>query len=55
MERDGWISRRACPNDRRKRLISPTPRAKPVWEQGAACAVIMRQRNGPTVSQPLSN
>ena len=38
MERDGWITREDCLTDRRKRLVHPTPRAKPVWERGAACA-----------------
>lgn len=32
MERDGWIARRTCPEDRRKILLSPAPRVEPVWE-----------------------
>jgi MarR family transcriptional regulator for hemolysin len=33
MERDGWITRNACPNDRRKKIIRPTAAAEPVWEK----------------------
>jgi MarR family transcriptional regulator for hemolysin len=44
MERDGWITREDCPTDRRKRLVHPTERVKPVWEQGVACARRVRAR-----------
>lgn len=33
MERDGWIRRVPCANDRRRKLIRPLPAAKPVWER----------------------
>ncbi len=33
MERDGWIQRHPSVTDRRKKLIRPTPRVQPVWEQ----------------------
>ncbi len=38
MERDGWLVRRECPGDRRKKLISATERVEPVWETIAAAA-----------------
>lgn len=42
MQRDGWIRRDACPEDRRKKLIHPTPAAKPVWSKIVACAKRVR-------------
>ncbi len=44
MERDGWIRRDDCPNDRRKKLIRATPAAKPVWSRIVACAKDVRAR-----------
>jgi MarR family transcriptional regulator for hemolysin len=44
MERKGWICRRTCPSDRRKKLIYPTPRVKPVWSKIVACARRVRTR-----------
>ncbi|CAE7262347.1 slyA [Symbiodinium sp. CCMP2456] len=44
MERDGLIERKACPDDRRKRIISPTERALPVWERIIGCAKRINQR-----------
>ena len=38
MERDGWITRESCLEDRRKKLVRPTPAANPVWEKGVQCA-----------------
>jgi MarR family transcriptional regulator for hemolysin len=38
MERNGWIGRRACPSDGRRRVVFPKPKAKPIWEQGVQCA-----------------
>lgn len=37
MERDGLIERKACPDDRRKRIISPTEKALPMWERIVGC------------------
>jgi DNA-binding MarR family transcriptional regulator len=31
MERDGWLARSGCPNDRRKKRFRPTPKAQAVW------------------------
>lgn len=44
MERHGWIRRAGCSDDRRKRLVLPTPRARKVWEKGVACARRVRAR-----------
>lgn len=44
MERDGWLVRQPDPEDRRKKLIHPTPKVKPVWNQIAVCARKVRSR-----------
>ena len=33
MQRDGWIRREACPQDRRKNLICPLEAAEPIWSK----------------------
>ncbi len=44
MAREGWIQRHTDPDDRRKKLIMPTQKVKPVWERMAACARRVRAR-----------
>lgn len=44
MERDGLISREACAGDRRRKLIKPLPKAKPVWKKITECAERVRTR-----------
>ena len=44
MERDGWVERHAEGRDRRKKLIRPTRRVQPVWEQMMACIRRVRAR-----------
>ena len=44
MERDGWIRREACPEDRRRKLVHPTKAAEPVWNRITATARRVRQR-----------
>ncbi len=44
MERDGWITRQACADDRRKKLIRATPRVEPIWSKIAAAARRVRAR-----------
>lgn len=44
MERHGWIGRRVCPNDARRRLVFPKSKAKPIWEKGVQCAHRVRER-----------
>jgi MarR family transcriptional regulator for hemolysin len=53
MERDGWIRREACPEDRRRKLVHPTKAAEPVWNKITAAARRVRQRaiKGLTASQ----
>lgn len=33
MERDGWLVRQNCPNDRRKKRIRPTEKANEIWNR----------------------
>jgi MarR family transcriptional regulator for hemolysin len=44
MERDGWISRIACPSDRRKKILVVNPTADGVWDKIVACAKRVRAR-----------
>lgn len=44
MERDGWIRREACPEDRRKKMIHPTEAVEPIWSQILACGRRVRRR-----------
>jgi MarR family transcriptional regulator for hemolysin len=38
MERDGWLDRYSCPNDRRKKRIRATDKAEAVWARMVNCA-----------------
>jgi MarR family transcriptional regulator for hemolysin len=44
MERDGLIERKSCPDDRRKRIITPTEKALPMWERIVGCGKRANQR-----------
>lgn len=44
MEEAGWIERHGDPGDRRKKLIRPTRRVKPVWERILGCIRSVRAR-----------
>jgi MarR family transcriptional regulator for hemolysin len=44
MERNGWITRKACPHDRRKKVVWAAPAAEPIWEKIVACAKSVRRR-----------
>ena len=44
MERDGWLQRYSCPDDRRKKRIRITPRAETVWNRMLECCRRVRQR-----------
>ena len=44
MERDGWIRRDGDKTDRRRKLVEPTPAAKPVWSKIVAVAKRVRAR-----------
>lgn len=44
MERDGWIQRTASPSDRRKKIIRPTEKVEPLWNQMISCGMRVRAR-----------
>jgi MarR family transcriptional regulator for hemolysin len=37
MERDGLLTRKSDPHDRRRKIIAPSPKAEPVWKKIIAC------------------
>ncbi len=51
MERDGWVERRPCPGDARKKLVHPLPRAEDVWDRIVATAEPLRRRAAHGLSQ----
>ncbi len=38
MERDGWLERYSCSNDRRRKRIRATEKVEPVWAKMVDCA-----------------
>jgi DNA-binding MarR family transcriptional regulator len=44
MERDGWLERSGCPNDRRKKRFRPTGKAEAVWGRMMECCRKVRAR-----------
>ena len=44
MERDGLLLRESCPGDRRRKMIRPLEKAKPVWKRIIACAEGVRAK-----------
>lgn len=44
MERDGWVERRTCPSDARKKLVHPLGRSQEVWDRIVATALPLRAR-----------
>ncbi len=44
MERDGWLERYGCPDDRRKKRIRATEKAEAVWNRMAECAHRVRAK-----------
>lgn len=44
MEEAGWVARHAAADDRRKKLIRPTRRVKPVWDRILGCIRSVRAR-----------
>ena len=44
MERRGWIVRHGSAEDRRKKIIRPTPRVDPIWKQIIDCLIRVRTR-----------
>ncbi|HMP04864.1 MAG TPA: MarR family transcriptional regulator [Lacipirellulaceae bacterium] len=44
MERDGLVARTDCPDDRRRKIIKPLPKARPLWKRIIASAEVVRNR-----------
>lgn len=44
MERDGLVERVGCAEDRRRKMIKPRPKAKPIWKRIVASAEVVRAR-----------
>lgn len=44
MERDGWLDRKPCPNDRRKKYIHTTERAETEWSRMVEICHAIRSR-----------
>jgi MarR family transcriptional regulator for hemolysin len=44
MERDGWLARQACLDDRRRNRITPTPKAAAVWKQSMELCQRIREQ-----------
>lgn len=52
MERDGWLDRYSCPNDRRRKRIRATEKAESVWARMVDCARKVRGIAKAGLSQP---
>ena len=44
MERDGWLTRQNCNEDRRRKLITATPKAQKIWDEMHACCEKIKQQ-----------
>ncbi len=44
MERDGLVARTDCPDDRRRKIIKPLAKARPIWKKIIASAEVVRGR-----------
>ena len=44
MERDGWLERYCCPDDRRRKRIRVTPKAEAVWLRMTECCRRVRAK-----------
>lgn len=51
MERDGWLDRYGCPNDRRRKRIRTTEKAETVWARMVECAAKVRSQAREGLSQ----
>ena len=51
MERDGWLERHGCPDDRRRKRIRVTPKAEAVWARMAECCRRVRSQATRGVSE----
>ncbi|QDT64449.1 MarR family winged helix-turn-helix transcriptional regulator [Calycomorphotria hydatis] len=44
MERDGWIVRESDPDDRRRKIVRPTPQVEPIWRTIRTQGMSVKQR-----------
>lgn len=44
MERDGWLTREGCDQDRRRKLIRPSTKAESVWGRMVDCCHEVREQ-----------
>ena len=44
MERDGWLTREPCEDDKRRKLLSPTDKAQALWSRMVECCHEVRQQ-----------
>jgi MarR family transcriptional regulator for hemolysin len=44
MERDGLVARTDCAHDRRRKIIKPLPKSRPLWKRIIASAEVVRSR-----------
>lgn len=44
MERDGWLERNCCPDDRRRKRLKATPQAEAVWNRTVECCQRVRRQ-----------
>ncbi len=51
MERDGWLERYPCCDDRRKKWIRATPKAEELWERSVECAKEVREQAAQGISE----
>lgn len=51
MERDGWLIRFGCPQDRRKKRIKATEKAEAVWHRMVECCYRVREQATSGISQ----
>lgn len=51
MERDGWLERNCCPDDRRRKRLKATPQAEAVWNRTVECCQRVRRRATNGISQ----
>jgi len=52
MERDGWLARETCCDDRRRNRITPTAKAEAVWKQSGEMCHQIRQQATAGLSEP---
>lgn len=51
MERDGWLIRYSCPDDRRRKRIKVTEKAEQVWNRAVECCHRVREKSTRNLSK----